>query len=212
VKERLDKEFVKRYSGKFEEDKYPYEPYKMLVWDGLSITNKYSVLGSWKTGCIRSTIEKGYKSFDFLGRKLYFTRRWKIGTPAQKSAWEKLNNSTFKQRLLQISNQKTFEKPSIFSNVNAIDGIGFIYTLFVLHCENPRLFPLYDQHVWRAYLYFINEGNKSSKEASQSWGSFEKYSTWFKSQLKSLGDVHPTELDRALWTFGKELKKKKRPK
>ena len=211
MKEKLDKEFVKSNSRKFKDDKYPYEPYKRLVWDRLSFMDKYSVLGAWKTGCIRSTIDKGYKPFDFAGQTLYFTRRWKIGSPAQKRAWEKLNNTSFEQKLLQLSNQKTFEKPGIFANVKAIDGIGFIYTLFVLHCENPRLFPLYDQHVWRAYLYFTNQEYKSTKVASQSWRAFQKYSTWFKSQLKSLGDIHPTELDRALWTFGKELKKK-RPK
>jgi hypothetical protein len=207
-RKELDKEFVKSYSRKFEDDKYPYEPYKKLVWGRLKLEGKYSVLGAWKTGCIRSVMNKGYKSFDFDGQTLYYTGRWKLGTPAQKRGWEKFNNINSHQMLLQISNQKTFEKPEVFANVNAINGIGFIYTLFVLHCENPRLFPLYDQHVWRAYLYFTNEDYESAKTASQSWGSFEKYSTWFKSKLKSIGDIHPTELDRALWTFGKELKKK----
>ena len=208
MKKSLDKAFVKYYSKKFDDSKYPYEPYKTLVWYRLDFEDKYSVLGAWKTGCIKSAIDKGYKSFDFEGRTFYFTRRWKVSTPVQKRAWEKLNNSSFKQKLLQVSNQKKFEKPNVYTDVNAIDGIGFIYTLFVLHCENPRLFPLYDQHVWRAYLYFINEDYKSAKAASQSWVSFEKYSAWFKSQLKSLGEIHPTELDRALWTFGKEIKKK----
>lgn len=208
MRKELDKELVKSFSGKYEDDKYPYEPYKKLVWGRLKLKGKYSVLGAWKSGCVRSSNAQGYKSFDFDGQTLYYTGRWKAGTPAQKKGWEKFNNINFQQKLLQISNQKTFEKPGLFANVNAIDGIGFVYTLFVLHCENPRLFPLYDQHVWRAYLYFINKDYKSVKTASQSWVSFEKYSTWFKSQLKSLGDIHPTELDRALWTFGKELKKK----
>jgi hypothetical protein len=206
--QKLNRHFVREFSKNFDDNKYPYAPYKKLVWNSVVFRNKYSVLGAWKTGCIKVEKREGYVPFDLAGFRFYYTHRWKVGTPAQKTGWERLNNSSFKHELLQISNQKTFEKPSIFDNVSEIDGIGFIYTLFVLHCENPRLFPLYDQHVWRAYLYFINEDYKSAKAASQSWGSFEKYSTWFKNQLKSLGDIHPTELDRALWTFGKELKKK----
>jgi hypothetical protein len=208
MKRILDRNLVYGYTKKFDDFKYPYEPYKRLVWDKVKLTNKYSILGAWKTGCMKTEKGKGYKSVDFEDRTYYYTRRWKDGTPAQKRAWEKLNGSNFQRKLLEVSGLDKCGKPTIFKDIKAIDGIGFVYALFVLHCENPRLFPLYDQHVWRAYLYFINEDYKSAKTASQSWGSFEKYSTWFKSQLKSLGDVDPTELDRALWTFGKELKKK----
>jgi hypothetical protein len=208
MKNILDKSFVKRYSQKFEYSKYPYEPYKKLVWDGLEINSKYSILGAWKTGCIKTERGKGYKSFDFEDRTYYYTRRWKDGTPAQKCAWEKLNSSNFQRKLLEVSGQNKCYKPEIFKDIKAIDGIGFVYALFVLHCENPSVFPLYDQHVYRAYLYFTNQEYKSVTVASQSWGSFERYSKWFNNQSKALGKIHPTDLDRALWKFGKELKKK----
>lgn len=207
MRKELNKTLVKSYSEKFEDNKYPYQPYKSLVWDRLNFTDKYSVLGAWKTGCIRSAIDEGYKSFDFEGQTFYYTRRWKFGTPAQKKAWEKLNNSSFKEKLLQISNQKKFEKPGVYVEVNAIDGIGFIYTLFVLHCENPSLFPLYDQHVWRAYLYFTDGDFMFAKAASQSWKSYCDYASWFKMQVIKFKDFHQSELDRALWKFGKDLKK-----
>lgn len=209
MKKNLDKTFVKYYSLKFDESKYPYEPYKKLVWDKIKCINKYSIIGAWKTGCIKSEKVKGYKSLDFEGRTYYYTRRWKNGTPAQKKAWEKLNSLNFQRKLRQVSDQKACgNKPPIFYDIKAIDGLGFVYTLFVLHCENPKLYPLFDQHVWRAYLYFINADYKSAKVASQSWNSFMIYSAWFKNQLRTLGNIHPTQLDRALWKFGKEIKKK----
>ena len=33
MKNILDNAFVKYYSQQFEESKYPYEPYKKLLWD-----------------------------------------------------------------------------------------------------------------------------------------------------------------------------------
>jgi hypothetical protein len=203
----LNQKFVKCYSEKFEETKYPYEPYKKLVWDGIKLNNKYSILGAWKTGCIKTVRGEGYKSFDFEVRKYYYTRRWKYGTPAQKRAWEKLNASILQSKLQRLSSQVLFNKPTAFNEIKGINGLGFVYALFVLHCENPKLFPLYDQHVWRSYLYFTKGHYRSVKVASQSWSSYELYSKWFINQLKALGNIDPTTLDRALWAFGKELKK-----
>ena len=117
-----------------------------------------------------------------------------------------MNSINYKQKPLQLSNLKSFSKPSQYHEIIRINGIGFIYTLFVLHCENPSLFPFYDQHVWRAYLYVTNEKFKSAKAASQSWISFVSYAERFKINLKVLGNIHTTELGRALWAFGKELK------
>ncbi len=208
MKKTLDKSFVECYSQKFEESKYPYEPYKKLVWGRIELNNKYSILGAWKTGCVKTKNGKENESFIIEGKQYYYTNRWKNSTPVKKLAWEQLNSINYKQKLLQLSNLKSFSKPDQYHDIIGVDGIGFIYTLFVLHCENPSLFPLYDQHVWRAYLYFTSEKYKSANAASQSWISFVSYAEWFKINLKVLGNIHPTELDRALWAFGKELKKK----
>ena len=109
--------------------------------------------------------------------------------------------------MFKVEFQVLFNKPTEFNEIKEIDGLGFVYALFVLHCENPKLFPLYDQHVWRSYLYFTKGHYRSVKAASQSWSSYELYSKWFINQLKALGNIDPTILDRALWAFGKELKK-----
>lgn len=46
MKKTLDKSFVKCYSQKFEESKYPYEPYNKIVWGRIESNNKYSILGA----------------------------------------------------------------------------------------------------------------------------------------------------------------------
>lgn len=60
--------------------------------------------------------------------------------------------------------------------------------------------------VWRAYLYFTDGDFMFAKAASQSWKSYCDYASWFKMQLIKLKGIQQTDLDRALWKFGKELK------
>ena len=86
----LDQRFVTIYSKKYSENIYPYAPYKSIVWDGFYIVDKYSVLGAWKTGCLREKPCRNYASINFDNKTLFFTNRWKYGTPARKKAWEEL--------------------------------------------------------------------------------------------------------------------------
>ena len=202
----LNKNFVETYSKIFDENIYPYEPYEQIVWKHLKSKNKYSILGAWKTGSLRKQYKLGYKSAELNNLPLYYTGRWKNGTSAQMSAWEKLNTEYFRNKLIKVAEQSEFRRPAIFDEIIELKGIGFIYALFVLHCENPLLFPLYDQHVWRSYLYFNKMNYNSAKVASQSWASYCNYTLWFKDRIKELDGINPTNLDRALWKFGKEIK------
>jgi len=88
-------------------------------------------------------------------------------------------------------------------------NVSSIWKIFLLHIIKPDLYPIFDQHVCRAY-YYIEEktlqeipDNNLFKEKLY----FEKYLGFFN-RLAAYG-FERKELDEALWAFGKYLKDKK---
>jgi hypothetical protein len=84
--------------------------------------------------------------------------------------------------------------------------ISAIWQLFILHIIWPDLYPIFDQHVYRAQLFMetgvigeIRESNTFKLE------HFYKYYLPFYAKFeRELGAFR--KLDMALWTFGKFLK------
>jgi len=85
--------------------------------------------------------------------------------------------------------------------------LSAIWKIFLLHCVQPKTYPIFDQHVYRAMCYMqsgaITElGNNSTQKYTQ---YFESYLPFYSSVVKrSYRD--PVKVDRALWVFGKTLK------
>lgn len=85
---------------------------------------------------------------------------------------------------------------------------GPIWSLTLLHAMKPLIYPIYDQHVHRAYCFLssIELSELKAKEA------YEKYQTDYlpffqcftKRIPKSLEQMK--KVDNALWAFGKFLK------
>lgn len=81
---------------------------------------------------------------------------------------------------------------------------GAIWRTFFLHCWNPRRFPIFDQHVFRAMRFIkfgrVQELPRSDLERIKIY--VEEYCDFFK----TFGRPTTRRVDRALWAFGKYLK------
>jgi len=86
-----------------------------------------------------------------------------------------------------------------------------IWTIFLLHIIKPDEFPIFDQHVCRAFNYIkhkkIKEIPKSPRELEEVY--YTEYLPFFKKILKDNNLEDKRTLDKALWAFGKSLKMKK---
>lgn len=85
-----------------------------------------------------------------------------------------------------------------------------IWRIFLLHIMKPNEFPVFDQHVYRAY-YFIK--NREIKEIPTSAKDFEKvyyfeYIPFFNELLIANTLEEIRTVDKALWAFGKNIKRK----
>jgi len=132
---------------------------------------------------------------------------WKNGTGNSLSAsklktvlayWEKVDILKY----LQINFEwELFEKefePTTNSTV---------WKLFLLHLVNPCKFPIFDQHVYRSYVFFkegiIKEIPIDSKKKYEIYKT--EYLCWFE-QLKTKFNECPKKMDQSFFTFGRMLK------
>jgi hypothetical protein len=193
-------EYAKAYDGY----KYPFGLYKDLVIDGnpKGNGNRFELMGAWKTGSIRID-ENGTKYTDGFGDKYEFTKRWSSHTPVGYSVWKNLDNPSL---LIEIPDKLSSDMPNFIETLTNQHGFGFIWALFVAHICKPQVYPLYDQHVWRAFRNISSKGTEYPASAPNNWSNFLDYSKFFQDLRKDC-DIPYWKLDQALWVFGKSIKK-----
>ncbi len=85
---------------------------------------------------------------------------------------------------------------------------GAIWNIFYLHCLEPKKWPIFDQHVFRAMRYIqtcqIAEIGITNKQ------KYESYENEYIPFVRSLGNIDHRTLDKALFAFGQFLKKAKK--
>jgi hypothetical protein len=87
---------------------------------------------------------------------------------------------------------------------------GAIWRIFWLHCRWPERFPIYDQHVHRAFA-FIQEGRLEEIAARNDEEKVRLYLEHYLPFYQQFRGVNHRETNRALWVFGKFIKTWPRP-
>ncbi len=136
-------------------------------------------------------------------RELY---SWKNGMTLkgsggkEKSLQNKITAKTRKINQFKLAKRVDLDAFNMeFANISAV------WRIFLLHIIKPRVYPMYDQHVHRAYL-FINDKdwsdihNKISNEKKLQF-YFEHYYPF----IKQLNYSNLKALDEALFAFGQYL-------
>ncbi len=200
---------IAKWNGNYDFLKYPTTPYDELVVSGRSHERKIELMGAWKTGSLRMNNNTNQAIYvDEKGNSYEFTNRWKKEAPVGYEVWLFISQN-IKDIIDRIPTDiGGDEAPPIVSEFMEKKGFGFIWSVFVLHCIYPNIFPLYDQHVYRTFEYLQSDGTIiNSGLAPNSWKEFRQYSDFYFSLLKS-SKYSAAEVDRALWAFGKDLKLK----
>ncbi len=203
----FSKNKIDEWYNKFDSLKYPTKIYDELVWSNKGNQNKIELLGAWKTGCIRiNNNTKNSVYTDENSTKYGYTGRWKASTPVGFDIWRDLSDNADNIRK-NIPNVLEGNEPKVLIEMKEKSGFGFIWGLFILHSFYPKIYPLYDQHVYRAYKYIQNPNAALTNTAPNSWLEYYKYTCFFK-ELVSKGNYSERRVDRALWAYGKYLKTK----
>jgi antitoxin (DNA-binding transcriptional repressor) of toxin-antitoxin stability system len=96
---------------------------------------------------------------------------------------------------------------SLFSS-----GIGIVFRAFLLHIARPHIYPIADQHVFRACALHTK---KPANWKPNSWKAYEEYRNYFHGIADAMRIERTTsnienlkKIDNALWAFGKFLKRR----
>ena len=194
------------WERKYNLEKYPTEPYLDLVVKQRNYPGRIAIMGAWKTGCLSAgNTNLAYLS---LTKEPYsYTNRWIYDAPVARRSWEKISDLETQLRDRIPSVFPTFE-PGIFQKIKSFDGIGFVYAAFVLHCISPTIYPLFDQHVFRAFrqLNHYQDSRVFSSGPTWDWDMYLQYKHFFEEMKAKYKEIEFWRIDRALWAYGKSLK------
>jgi len=133
---------------------------------------------------------------------------WKNGGPLSKSKQpvilrtvEKLDEINSFRKLLRVSKRDVRESSYIVP-------CGFVWKVFLFHIARPDDYPIFDQHVARAY-HFLTTG-EIHVEPELNMRRYYQYIKFFK-MIKKKGNKDERQVDRALMAFGQHLKRYKKP-
>jgi hypothetical protein len=202
---------IEKWNDSYDNYTCPFGIYYDLVVKQKEDNRKIELMGAWKTGCLR--IDKNGKEYeDQEGTKYSFTNRWKKEAPVGYEVWNSVSKNIDEIKVKIPSKFPENKKPDVVTELESKKGFGFIWSIFVLHCIHPNVYPLYDQHVYRAFRYIVSNGNDFGRVAPSNWIDYSAYQNFF-SKLVDETSLPFWKIDRALWAYGKYLKKiKKREK
>jgi len=128
--------------------------------------------------------------------------KWKNGT---------VNIAASKQRSIRKAYLSELPRLPVLDTLQAgrsyaerLEG-GPIWNIFWLHCINPDRFPIFDQHTYRA-MARIERLSPAEISASRA-GKLSTYFDQYVPFTKKFTDEDPRALDKALFAYGRFLKK-----
>jgi len=121
------------------------------------------------------------------------------------SSAKKISVGKIKKNLNTVNELKRNFDQSIFDK--KFRSMSIVWKIFLLHIINPEKFPLYDQHIHRAYL-FINNGlaivPKMTTGEKMSFYT-DHYCPFFDKFCINSSVQKRKKADDALWSLGKFL-------
>ncbi|WP_293887845.1 MULTISPECIES: hypothetical protein [unclassified Sphingobacterium] len=135
---------------------------------------------------------------------------WKNGSvlskPKQKSFETKIIAN-----LTHINSAKLNKHYKFSDHIEKYKDISAVWSIFLLHLIQPNKFPIYDQHIHRAFVFITGiddyrkiDGKASNKSKFEFYS--EKYLPFIEENLK---DFDLKKIDEAFFAFGQFLKTKR---
>ena len=102
------------------------------------------------------------------------------------------------------------EESDVCALADSIFSSGIVFRVFLLHIAKPHMYPIADQHVFRAYGL---DAKKPDNWKPDSWTEYNEYRGHFHRIAdaigiqRTIGNIENLKkIDNALWAFGKFLK------
>lgn len=166
-------------------------------WDG--IYNYSSKSDAYQT----FVIERG-SSFIFNDKNVRKLFEWKNNTDDKLSVKKAKSVEAISGNLPTLNELAENWDNSIFNT--AFGKISTVWQTFLMHIIQPDKFPIFDQHVYRAYTYLqTGQAEELKGTIKHQLSLYANYNSFFEA-IRNESGCNPRQLDRALWAFGKFIK------
>ena len=88
---------------------------------------------------------------------------------------------------------------------DTFEEMSAVWQIFLLHIITPSNCPIFDQHVYRAFMFIQHQDEKPLPFTQKSKLKIfhEEYCPFFLDMLELADEHDHFKIDKALWTFGK---------
>jgi hypothetical protein len=207
---------VDSWAVRFDDSKYPRDFYLQML-ASISTAPESGEMGQsvirmlqWKDGKVRldpngNTTINGLRYA--IGRTKPNTYNPKVHDPV-------LLSNHFFGWAQEVKKRRDFS-PDLLEQISRL-GLynSLVIPVFLLHILNPRIFPIFDQHVERARRFLMGGGLNTGLTVDD----YAQYTQFWSELLSDIGVKIATaeyarikHIDEALWAMGKHLLKGKRP-
>lgn len=157
--------------------------------------------------------------YDYPLEKLYNTRiglqqftqtdieklfEWKNGMELSERKKKSLKDNVL-DKLDLINSLKQQEEINIDEFKKAFKSISAVWKIFLLHLIKPDYYPIYDQHIHRAYLYIHHLDYSLLKNTISNKAKEDFYFNTYMNFVHTIDGCNLKQIDEALFSFGRFL-------
>lgn len=133
--------------------------------------------------------------------KLY---EWKNGTPLSNLKRESLNKKVL-SKIEAINDFKASQSIMLNEVYKEFDNVSAVWRLFLLHIIKPKEYPIYDQHIHRAFQFINDLPSDGITNGIKDIEKLEWYKGIYYPFVKRIEIQDIKKMDEAFFAFGKFL-------
>jgi len=157
--------------------------------------------------------------YDYTLEELYNTRiglqqftqtdieklfEWKNGMELSERKKKSLKDNVL-DKLDLINTYKQQEKFNLDEFKKVFKSMSAVWKIYLLHLIKPDYYPIYDQHIHRAYLYIHHQDYSQLKNTISNKAKENFYFTYYLNFVHSIDGCSLKQIDEALFSFGRFL-------
>ncbi len=198
--------------------------YEELVIERAAHPDRFRILGAWKTGCLVPQQKEGedggsdpgdgsvggaaasraslaYK--DKKGQQYFYTTDWNQKAPVGYAVWNTIADKESTIASL-VPRNFTDYPPKLVLELARQPKFNFEMAVFVLHSLQPVMFPLYDEHVYRAFKYLVSGRYTDLGSLPSDWSEYGSYRRFFEEAVRATG-LTPAVTTKGMEMLGRSL-------
>jgi len=177
------------------------------------------ILQSYQSSNLLEFIQFWSAYYDYPLEELYKTRiglqqftqtdieklfEWKNGMELSESKKKSLRDNVL-NKLDLINAYKQQKELDIDEFKKAFKPMSAVWKIYLLHLIKPDYYPIYDQHIHRAYLYIHHQDYSQKKNTISNKAKEDFFFNTYLNFVHTIDGCNLKQIDEALFSFGRFL-------